>query len=243
VNLYTVTDAGAWAEGDWRRRAMAAFRENMTNRDNPFPCVPATQAFALGHLRYAFAGDPRLTSSAEAIAPAFAEFGEGARSFGKYATLIAIYETPPEVARMDVPTFERLFWRQLNALAALDGSPWPEALPDAPDDPAWEFCFGGESYFMYCATPAHVRRRSRSFPYFMLAITPRWVLTKFTDAGERAKRMRTAIHDRLLRYDDAPRHPELKTYGSEDNYEWKQYFLRDDDSAAERCPFLRNIKK
>lgn len=36
------------------------------------------------------------------------------------------------------------------------------------------------------------------------------------------------------------------SYGEEDNFEWRQYFLRDDDTLLSKCPFhqmLRFIKQ
>ncbi|MED1939518.1 YqcI/YcgG family protein [Cytobacillus firmus] len=31
----------------------------------------------------------------------------------------------------------------------------------------------------------------------------------------------------------------MNSYGADDNFEWKQYFLRDDDTAISKCPFHR----
>jgi uncharacterized protein len=95
---------------------------------------------------------------------------------------------------------------------------------------------------MYCATPAHTNRRSRHFDTMMLAITPRWVLQAFNKSEIRAKKIKDSIRKRLKNYDAIDVHRDLNRYGADDNYEWKQYFLRDDDTALTRCPFHRLLK-
>ncbi|WP_223292362.1 YqcI/YcgG family protein [Salipaludibacillus neizhouensis] len=44
-------------------------------------------------------------------------------------------------------------------------------------------------------------------------------------------------------YDNTPVHSDLKTYGEDHNHEWKQYFIRDDNTTASECPFHRKNKK
>ena len=104
----------------------------------------------------------------------------------------------------------------------------------------WEFCYHGEQYFMYCATPAHINRKSRHFPYFMLAITPRGVLERFNTSPHRAAKIKEKIRERLAEYDSISIHPDLNTYGKDDNHEWKQYFLRDEDTTYQNVPSTKN---
>ena len=58
----------------------------------------------------------------------------------------------------------------------------------------------------------------------MLAFTPRWVLKQFNARTRQAEHTKGLIRQRLAQYDPVPPHPDLKLYGAEDNYEWKQYF-------------------
>ncbi|WP_257986003.1 YqcI/YcgG family protein [Bacillus sp. M6-12] len=136
-----------------------------------------------------------------------------------------------------VEFLEELFWRQLNWVHELDEIDWPADIPADPANPLWEYCFHGERYFMYCATPLHEKRNSRRFPYMMLAITPRWVLQKFTEKNELAGKIKNHIRKRLIQYDSVPPHFNLNEYGNENNHEWKQYFLHDEDTALPQCPF------
>lgn len=75
----------------------------------------------------------------------------------------------------------------------------------------------------------------------MLALTPRWVLDQWNAYPEKAAEIAPRIRARLAAYDTAPAHPELKPYGSQGNLEYKQYFLRDDDTSPAGCPFHRAI--
>ena len=123
------------------------------------------------------------------------------------------------------------FWELLSQVSDLDVKPWPEDIPENPENPLWEFCYDDERYFVYCGTPAHTNRQSRSFPYFMLAMTPRWVLDQWNAHPKKAAAIGPKIRERLAEYDAVPAHPELKQYGSQGNLEYKQYFLRDDDTS------------
>ncbi|MDZ5471390.1 YqcI/YcgG family protein [Bacillus sp. 31A1R] len=222
----------------WERAALEKFELKMTNKEKPFPCIPATIGFSTNHLRYGFIGDPREFSSIELLGELLTEYTEASRQFGKYTSLVIFYETPEDLRRLNsVEEFEQLFWKQLSGLSKIDDLEWPKDIPTDPHNPIWEFCFRGEKYFMYCATPAHVNRQSRHFDHMMLAITPRWVLQEFNKSKSYASRIKKQVRKRLENYDNAPIHPHLNSYGEEDNFEWRQYFLRDDDTSLSKCPF------
>ncbi|MCM3440209.1 YqcI/YcgG family protein [Metabacillus halosaccharovorans] len=228
----------------WKRDALEKFEMKMMDKHKPFPCIPATQGFSLNHLQYAFVGDPREDSSSHELAELLSSYTLNSKELGRYTSLIVFFNTPPELSdTYNVEKFEQLFWKQLNKLTELDSVEWPNHIPSDPTQPAWEFCFHGEQYFMYCATPAHKNRSSRSFPYFMLAITPRWVLELFNSSPSYSKKIKENIRKRLSKYDSISVHPDLNTYGNSDNFEWKQYFLHDDDSTLTKCPFHKLINE
>ena len=223
----------------WKKDACRRFAAKMTDRETRFPCIPATRAFALGHLRYGFAPSPWDDSAGPELAQIIAEYGRTSRSFGDYSSLVVFFEAEENVR--EVLAYENAFWNLLNQVSRLDRTPWPEDIPEDPEQALWEFCYDGERYFVYCGTPAHTSRQSRSFPYFMLALTPRWVLDQWNAYPEKAAKIAPRIRARLAAYDTAPAHPELKPYGSQGNLEYKQYFLRDDDTSPAGCPFHRAI--
>jgi uncharacterized protein len=223
---------------DWEKTALLKFEEKMTDKKNPFPCIPATIGFSLNHLRYGFAGDPRKECSTRELALLLEDFSRNSRHFGNYTSLIIFFNTPQSMIKtFNVQQYEQLFWQHLNMLNEFDTSKWPEDIPDNPHNPIWEFCFHGEPYFMYCATPAHINRKSRHFDFMMLAITPRWVLKEFNKSESHAARIKLQVRKRLADYDTIEIHKDLNLYGKNDNYEWKQYFLRDDDTSLSKCPF------
>ncbi|WP_027410021.1 YqcI/YcgG family protein [Anoxybacteroides tepidamans] len=226
----------------WQREALEMFEAKMRDKNEPFPCVPATQGFYLNHFRYGFVGNPREASAIEELAALMTEFTKNSRQFGKYTSLIIFFETSSDDFRsLTVEQFEQLFWDVLNRLHQFDESAWPSHIPQDPHHPLWEFCFHGEPYFVFCATPAHAKRKSRSFPYCMLAITPRWVLQQFR-ASPSAAKVQAEIRKRLERYDSIPAHPHLNSYGHDENYEWLQYFLRDDQTSLSKCPFHAHLR-
>jgi uncharacterized protein len=222
----------------YEKEVLQAFSQKLEEKQKAFPCIPATMGHSLDHFCYGFAGDPRSSSSIQELASMLKEYADVSRKLGKYTSLVIFFKTPEKmIDTYSIEDFEQLFWNQLNGLRALDSAEWPRGISPDPHDPGWEFCFRGEPYFMYCATPAHQKRLSRHFRCYMLAITPRWVLTQFNSAPSLAGKIKSQIRKRLQNYDNSPIHPNLNTYGNEDNFEWKQYFLHDDETSLSKCPF------
>jgi uncharacterized protein len=227
----------------WERLALEKFETKMKDKEHPFPCIPATQGYTLNHLRYGFLGDPRKDSSILELAQLLSAFTIHSKEYGHYTSLIVFFETPDDIiTTYSVEQFELTFWKHLSGLTEVDLVEWPSHIPTDPHNPLWEFCYHGEQYFMYCATPSHQNRKSRHFDVYMLAITPRWVLTEFGKSEDYAKKIRRQVRKRLEHYDSINIHPDLNTYGNEDNFEWKQYFLHDDETALSKCPFHRMMK-
>lgn len=225
------------------RKISQMFSKKIEDKEILFPCIPATIGYFLNQFCYGFIGDPRKQATSMELGLLLREYTEVSRNLGKFTSLIIFCETPIDLVEIyKVEDYERLFWNQLNELRKLDIADWPAHIPPDPGDSAWEFCFHGEQYFVYCATPAHKKRRSRHFPCYMLAITPRWVLTEFNSSPAAAAKIKSNIRKRLELYDSSPIHPDLNSYGNEDNFEWKQYFLHDDDTSLVKCPFHKFLK-
>jgi FPC/CPF motif-containing protein YcgG len=228
----------------WKRTALEKFEEKMKDKERPFPCIPATIGFSTNQLRYGFVGDPRASSTIDEVVVLLSEYTQRSKQFGKFTSLIVFYETPQDlIETYCVEKYEQLFWEHLNGLSRKDSQEWPNHIPDDPHNPIWEFCFNGEQYFIYCATPSHRNRQSRYFDYLLLAITPRWVLQEFNTSKIYAKNIKSQVRKRLKNYDSIDIHPDLNSYGENGNYEWRQYFLRDDDKTLSKCPFQRFLSK
>ncbi|WNS73813.1 YqcI/YcgG family protein [Bacillus sp. DTU_2020_1000418_1_SI_GHA_SEK_038] len=221
----------------WHKKAYELFKLKMTDANQLFPCIPALLGLKSGHLRYGFIGSPLKYETSYELAAILKEYSLHFKSFGKYTSLIIFFESPKESLDLGVQEYQELFWQHLINLTRLDELPWPEIIPSNPSHPLWEFCFHGTPYFMYCATPAHINRKSRNFPYLMLAITPRFVLKEFLAKEKQTVKIKQQIRKRLKEYDSIPIHPALNSYGNNDNYEWQQYFLPDDQIIFSQCPF------
>ncbi|WP_243385344.1 YqcI/YcgG family protein [Bacillus kexueae] len=229
---------------DWKKDAFQQFSSMLIDTDHPYPCVPGMQGFLKNHLRFQFVGDPREEKTFHELASTLAHYGDISRDTGKYASLVVFFETSDELLNESQEAFQDMFWTILNEVHALDEKEWPENIPTDPHDTAWEYSFCGEPYFVFCATPYHQVRKSRHFPYFMLAFQPRWVFAEINDSTSFGRKMKKAIRSRLKAYDKIAPHPDLKWYGKSDNHEWKQYFLSDDDNESKgTCPFTYMKKK
>ncbi|WP_163536166.1 YqcI/YcgG family protein [Gracilibacillus sp. YIM 98692] len=243
MNLYKDSHSNRHKLIDWERTALEQFETKMTDKKKPFPCIPATIGFSTNQLRYGFVGDPRKHSSVIETAELLRDFTNVSKKIGTYTSLIVFYKLPQDIKdTFVVEDYEQLFWQHLSELTAMDHIDWPEHIPKDPHHPIWEFCFHGERYFMFCGTPAHTKRISRHFPTMMLAITPRWVLQEFNKPKNRAKKIKDHIRKRLRKYDAADIHSDLNSYGAKDNYEWKQYFLRDNHTTLSKCPYHRFLR-
>jgi FPC/CPF motif-containing protein YcgG len=223
----------------WKKDALEKFEEKMTNQHRPFPCIPATIGHQLNRFRYAFISSLNSTSSVEELAEILKEYAENYRNIGAFTSLIIFYE--PTQEQYSVEQYEQMFWSQLNQVCEMDDVKWPSHIPTNPHDPLWEFCFHGEQLFVYCATPSHENRMSRHFPYFLIAVTPRSVLENFYSSTSHSLKIKAKIRERLAEYDTIPIHPDLNSYGQNDNFEWKQYFLHDDDTTLSKCPFHKYL--
>lgn len=236
INLYRKDETQKLQ--NWQIEALEKFKAKICDKQIPFPCIPATQGYFLNHFRFGFVGDPRNATSITELAEVLKEYSINSRDFGKYSSLIVFFHTPQDlIETYNVEKFEQLFWKQLNGLRSLDSIDWPIHIPHDPHNQAWEFCFQGEAYFMFCATPSHINRNSRHFNAFMLAITPRWVLENFHATSSNSSKIKAEIRNRLANYDSISAHPSLNSYGQHDNFEWKQYYLHDDETTLDKCPF------
>ncbi|MCR8847734.1 YqcI/YcgG family protein [Rossellomorea sp. SC111] len=225
----------------WQQSAYTHFSELMCDEEHPYPCVPGKQGYLTDTLRFGFAGDPRKDEATDMLVSLLKEYGGISRDTGKYASLVVFFQSD-EIAG-SVESYQHIFWDLLNRVHELDDKPWPVDIGKDPHDHTWEFCFDGEPYFAFCATPAHIIRKSRHFPYFLLAFQPRWVFDEINSSTAFGQKLKKVIRKRLVEYDGVDPHPSLKWYGQEDNYEWKQYYLSDDDSSMSKCPFSHMHKK
>nr|WP_246050065.1 YqcI/YcgG family protein [Aquibacillus sediminis] len=82
----------------------------MTEKDKPFPCIPATIGFSMNQLRYGFVGDPREDATVGQLAAILKDFTEQSKEFGDYTSLIIFYQLPDTMKNTyTVEDYEQLF--------------------------------------------------------------------------------------------------------------------------------------
>ena len=113
-----------------------------------------------------------------------------------------------------------------------------------PDHYLWEFSFGGEPIFAFGNAPAYKQRKTRH-----LGNSRYWFSASHHFDGLEGDRPKGAysrqmVRERVEKWDQLPKHPNISHYGDPDHREWKQYFIGDDvEPIKGRCPFLHRVEK
>jgi FPC/CPF motif-containing protein YcgG len=152
-------------------------------------------------------------------------------------TSLVTFFKPPEETWTEADYHEAL-WHLLQFLHVHDPEPWPEEIPTDPDDPHWEFSFGGEPMFPTCRAPFYDDRRSRYCPVGLeITFQPRALFDGITHDTEAGRRAREQIQGRLEEYDGVCPHADLGDWGVEGDREWVQYLFREDpEQSPDECP-------
>ena len=228
-------DAPGWLQDHYR-----TFRESMLDeRDgSPFPCYFGIEVEREGDLLYAACESTTDPAALLRFRDTLAEYLDTYQTHADRAPL-AVFFAPFDDGATEADYHERL-WHVLEFLHVHDPEPWPEDIPTDPDDPRWEFCFGGEPMFPTCRAPFYDDRKSRFCPIGLeITFQPRALfeelgVTADTEAGQHA---RDIIQGRLESYDGVCPHADLGDWGVEGDREWKQYLFHEDDEASpDACP-------
>ena len=223
---------------DWLAEHYRTFRESMLGeRDgSPFPCYFGIEVEREGDLLYAACESTSDPAALLRFRDVLLEYLESYADHADRAPL-AVFFAPFGEDATEADYHEAL-WHVLEFLHVHDPEPWPEEIPTDPDDPYWEFCFGGEPLFPTSRAPFYDDRMSRYSPVGLeVTFQPRAVfdgITADTEAGERA---RDAIRSRMEAYDGVCPHADLGDWGAEGDREWRQYLFREDDAESpDECP-------
>jgi hypothetical protein len=166
------------------------------------------------------------------------EYLEVHEDHGDRVSLVAFFH-PPET-ELPERAYHEALWNVLQFLHVHDPEPWPADIPTDPDDPYWEFCFGGEPMFPTCRAPFYDTYRSRHCPVGLeITFQPRAIFDGITADTEAGQRARETIQNRLEEYDGVCPHADLGDYGVEGDREWRQYLFREDDEQAPDDPPIR----
>ena len=223
---------------EWGTGSAAKFLEAVLSSTDLFPCTFAVAAARKSTLRLGYIDGTDRQDDWASLPDLLRRYLEEYRSLSKETSLVVLFR--PEGRPLSMDAYRDRFWAVLRYLVAKDSQPWPEDLPNDPDEPMWEFAFGGTPIFVVCNTPVHDRRRSRHADQFMITFQPRWVFEGLEAESPRGAAARRTIRARLRKYDTVEPSPHLGSYGAAENREWRQYFIDDDNTPAaegERCPF------
>ncbi len=224
---------------DWLHAAQRAFTEVLLDRDADYPCHFGVRGQQDGE-NWFTAVEPggEGPRGVGGLAETLVAFQKQAWTGPKRQTLI-VFAGPPDPAP-ELATHAEQFWSLLGRLTAADPRPWPADRTQNVTDPHWQWCFSGEPWFVFGASPAYHARRSRNLGPCLTVIFQ--VLRVFEGldamsvAGDRAKHK---VRERLHTYDEVGPHPHLGDTLHIPDFKWRQYMLPDDQQLLEpqSCPF------
>jgi hypothetical protein len=222
----------------WVSQAYDAFTEKILGEDPGYPCYFGSQGQQRGNNSFS-AVDTRHpgTHGTAALAATLRAYRERAWQGPKRQTLLVFVGPAVPDPRLD-QDHDR-FWTLLRELSDHDTAPWPADVPADPLDPRWQWCFDGEPWFVFAASPAHRDRRSRDLgPCLTLVFQVRRVFEGIGGATVAGKAAKRRVREGLERYDVAPPHPSLGDGEHSTYFKWRQYALPDDATLApsDACP-------
>jgi len=228
-------EAPEWVAAHWR-----TFRDGLLGERNgtPFPCFFGAESVRNGDPLYTAVPSMTDRDALLGLGRTLLRYLDTYREHSDRASLVAFF-APPERPLSEAEYHESL-WHVLQFLHVHDPEPWPADIPTNPDDPYWEFSFGGEPMFPTCRAPFYESRKSRYSPAGLeITFQPRALFegldaTADTEFGQQA---REVIHGRLEGYDGVCPHADLGDWGNEGDREWRQYMLSEDhDQPPDECP-------
>ena len=226
-------NAPEWVGDHWR-----SFKDGLLGERNgtPFPCFFGAESVRDGVPLYTAVPSMTDKDALLGFGETVLEYLDSYKEHSERASLVAFFEPPAEP--LSEAAYHQQLWHILQFLHVHDPEPWPEDIPTDPEDPYWEFSFGGVPMFPTCRAPFYDRRNSRYCPVGLeITMQPRQLFedldaTAETEAGQKA---REVIQDRLAGYDGVCPHADLGNYGTD--LEWPQYMLSEDETQApDTCP-------
>ena len=228
-------EAPEWVAAHWN-----SFRDGLLGERNesPFPCFFGAESVANGDPLYTAVPSMTDKDALLDLGQTLLTYLDNWREHSDRASLVTFFR-PPERTLSEAEYHEAL-WHILQFLHVHDPEPWPDDIPTDPDDPYWEFSFGGEPMFPTCRAPFYDTYKSRYCPIGLeITFQPRALFEQLNVTADQApgQHAREVIQERLEQYDGVCPHADLGDWGVEGDREWPQYMLREDDiQAPDECP-------
>ena len=217
---------------DWVIKEYTNFHKTVT--DNTFPCYFGMKAENKGELRYAYITKDdwsNLPSAAEAFMDMFKEPVKIRHG------LFVFME--PEKEEQTLEHYRKTFWDILQYMHEHDPLPWPEDKPKDPEHYLWDYHFAGEPVFVFGNAPAYKQRKTRHLgSSLILGFQPRKIFQGLEGTEKGGINSREKVRERVEKWDQLPKHPDISHFGDPEHNEWKQFFIGDDIVPIEgKCPF------
>jgi hypothetical protein len=227
------------AEPPWLATAYREFTRRLLADGGGYPCHFGVQG-QRGGGNWFTAVDEHAPGEhdLDGLADVVREFRHRAWTGPRRQSLVVFVGPPDPAAALDRER-ER-FWAVLSGLSQRDTRPWPADQSTDTADPHWQWCFDGEPWFVFAASPAYRRRRSRNLgPCLVAVLQVRRVFDGLSGSSLAGRAAKARIRHELSVYDEVGPHPHLGDQEASSSYKWRQYVLPDDDEefAPQGCPF------
>lgn len=209
------------------------FRDVVTDKE--FPCYFGMTAEKKGELRYSYIGRDNWDQLPGAIEEFIALFDES-KPLIRHGLFVFV---EPELEEKTIEYYRENFWNILQFLHEKDTQPWPADYPTDPDHHLWAFSFAGEPFFAFGNAPAYKQRKTRDLGNsLILGFQPRRIFEGLEGTSKGGIMSREKVRERVEKWDNLPKHPNISHYGDPEHREWKMYFIGDDSKPIEgKCPF------
>ncbi|WP_084219869.1 YqcI/YcgG family protein [Jeotgalibacillus soli] len=217
---------------DWVVKEYATFHRTVT--DPTFPCYFGMKAENKGELRYAYISQDDWSNLPKAVEAFLALFEEP--PFTRHGLFVFVEPFEREGVLDD---YRKQFWEILQYLHEHDEKPWPEDHPKDPEHFLWDFHFNGEPIFVFGNAPAYKQRKTRHLGNsLILGFQPRVIFEGLKGTEKGGIMSREKVRERVEKWDQLPKHPDISHYGDPTHNEWKQFFIGDDSEPIKgKCPF------
>lgn len=217
---------------DWLIKEYRTFHHTVT--DQTFPCYFGMTGERKGELRYAYITQADWSNLPHALTSFLALFKNPKHKRHGLFVFVEPFEIEKELA-----AYRQQFWDILQYLHEADDQVWPKDCPRDPDHYLWDFHFQGEPIFVFGNAPAYKQRKTRNLGNAMvLGFQPRKIFEGLTGSDKGGILSREKVRERVEKWDQLPKHPDISHFGDPHHNEWKQFFIGDDsEPIAGKCPF------
>lgn len=219
---------------NWVTLSVKSFEDTMASTENPFPCYFAKLGLERGSFRYSYIEIEEL-SRPIVFKENLIHYLNQYKELEWPSVFVVFLKVNEEKNSLD--EHEKIFWNILNYLIEEDEVEWPKAVAKDPNSHKWQFYFQGIPLFINGHSSNYKNRITRSsYSDMMMVIQTMDTLKPVTENVKNSNLVRKDIRNRVNRYDKIPVSNLLGSYPDEGSYEWKQFWLPDENIDKGKCP-------